>query len=394
MSPIRVVFTKEVVDNLRDRRTVLTALMMPILGPIIVTALVYTLSQVAGGREGRTVTIPITGVNRAPNLVAYLEANGVFGFDGPADPEEAVRSGDEPIVLEIDETFGDALRSGRPARVRVVFDQTNRSKSALRRRIVGLIRQYDRQTTAQRLLVRGVHPRVLNAISVESVDVSTAERRGALVLGFLPMFIVLAVFLGGMYVAIDTTAGERERRSLDALLINPVPRWQLALGKLLATLVFTYITMIVAILGFVVVMRFIPPRTLAALDIEVAFSIRSATTVAVAMIPLSFFASTMQMLVATFCRSFKEAQAYVSIVMMLPILPALLLMGAPLEPETWMMLIPTLSEQLTMLSIVRGDALDPTMVALSSGSTAVYALVLFGAVVRLYGSERILSAGV
>ena len=226
----RVVLRKELTDGLRDRRTLVMALLFPLLGPLtLAVALHYaaqSMQKVA--REG--ITLPVAGREHAPHLVAFLGAEARI-VDAPADPEGAVRTGEADAVLVIPPEYGLRLREGRPAPVRLVIDESRQQAAGTVAAVRALLAAWGRQTAAQRLVARGVHPAVIEPLAVETVDLATPESRAAIFLSILPYFVVMSMFMGGMAVAIDTTAGERERQSLEPLLVNPVPRGAFVLGK-------------------------------------------------------------------------------------------------------------------------------------------------------------------
>ena len=256
--PTTTVFRKEVIDNLRDRRTLAAALLYPLLGPAMILLIIYTVGSNAVQVEEETLTLPVVGGQHAPELLTFLEQQGVEISEAPDDPEQAVREGDLDAVLMIPEGFAERFSQGRPARVQLVNDRSRQSARTAVRRTERLLEAYSGQIGSLRLVLRGIDPRVVEALSIEDRDISTPQSQAAQFLSMAPYFIIFALFVGGMYLAIDSTAGERERGSLEPLLINPVSRSRLVYGKMLATLLFTALAVGETLVGFAVVLNYFP----------------------------------------------------------------------------------------------------------------------------------------
>ena len=226
-----IVLSKELREGLRDRKALLTALFFPVLGPILVIVMLFLVSDSSRQADEKGVEIPVAGRENAPNLVALLE-QGARVVDAPADPVEAVRRGDVPVVIVIPPDFGEKLRAGQPAPVRLILDESRHQSRPATATAERLLDAWSQQVAAQRLVVRGIHPAVVEPLAVEREDVSTPASRAAMLLATIPFFLVMAMFTGGMPIAIDVTAGERERQSLEPLFAAPVPRSSLVLAKI------------------------------------------------------------------------------------------------------------------------------------------------------------------
>ena len=251
MNAIGLVFCKEVVDNLRDRRTVFgTLLFGSLIGPLVF-ALMFnlTISKEAEKAE-QALELPVIGREYAPNLVDFLRRQGVVVEAGPDDPEQLVEDKTEDLVLRIPADYPELWRSGNPAIVEIIVDHSRPEVARTYARLAQLLQGYSQATGSRRLQLRGVNPALASAVVVREVDVSTPASRGAVLVGTLPFFLLMTVFMGGMYLAIDATSGEKERQSLEPLLINPVPRWQIMLGKVLAAALFSATSMGVGLIAF------------------------------------------------------------------------------------------------------------------------------------------------
>lgn len=381
----RTVFAKELVDSLRDRRSVLGALLMPLFGPLMFALMVNFAAEQHD--EDKPVSLPVVGAELAPSLIAFLEEHEIEIAPPPEDPDAAVRAGDAEAVLVIDERFAGDFRAARPARVELVFDASNDEGRVARRRTLGLLEAYSRQIGNLRLLARGVAPDVATALRIERVDLATPKRRAAQLLGMLPMFTLLVAFIGGMNVAIDTTAGERERRSLEPLLINPASRLGLVIGKWGVTVLFNLAATALTLLIFYVVLARLP---LDRLGISIDFGGPQILQILLLAAPVALFSAAVLMLVSIFAKSFKEAQTYLSLMVFVPMVPSMMLMMNPMKPTLWAMCLPTFGQNLLVNELMRGEPLVASHVVVAAAASLL--LTLFGVVLaaRLFQRERII----
>jgi sodium transport system permease protein len=384
---IWVVFNKEVVDNLRDRKTLAAALLYPLLGPFMMLLLFTVIGNTLATQSEKPLALPVVGRENAPALVQFLQQNGASIQPGPADPEGEVKAGNQDVVLVIPSNYGKEFSSGQPAPVRLIADESRQSASVSIRRAKVLLGQYSAQIGRLRLLVRGVDPAVVDALAIEETDVATPQSQAAMFLNILPYFIIFSVFIGGMYLVIDTIAGERERGSLEPLLTNPVARSEFLLGKLAATIVFAVFSVVETILGFYVMLNIIPTESF---GVQVSMSLEAMALIFLIALPMLILASALQMIIATFTKSFKEAQNYLGLLPLIPALPGMVLVFLPLRVQLWMMLIPTFAQQLLISQVMRGEALDSLHVAISTAVTLIAGLVLVAVAIKMYEREQVL----
>jgi sodium transport system permease protein len=382
-----IVFLKEVRENLRDRRTVINTLLTgPLLAPAIFVLIINATISRELDKAERPLPVPVIGAENAPNLVAALKQQNIEIKDAPADPERAVRDMDADLVLRIPAEFGDSWKKGEPAQVELIFDASRREAQTSVGRLRGALENYSQRTGAMRLLARGLSPSVIRPYVVADRDQSTAQTRSGTLFAMLPYFFILGAFIGGMALAIDTTAGERERQSLEPLLINPVSRPQLLIGKLLATSLFALTSVLLGIIAFSFVGRFLPTEKLGmSLDIGFHFG----WTVLLTMLPLVVLIATLQTLAAAFAKSFREAQTYLSLLMFVPAVPTMMLSLFPVKTETWMYAVPLMGQQITITRLMRGDDVAPFELGICFACTAAAALVVYLLTVMVYRGERL-----
>lgn len=383
---IAVVLGKELRDNVRDRRALLSALVYPLLGPGLLVGLLafvgYTFSEQAEER----MLLPVAGAAEAPDLMRFLAQHNVAVSAAPADPEAAVRAGEHDLVLIVPPGFAADFAAGRPASLRLVLDDSRQSAAVSIRRGRRLLEAYGAQIAALRLVARGLSPEIVSPLAVEELDLATPQSQAAGFLNLTPYFVIYSIFIGGMYLAIDSTAGERERGSLEPLLLNPARRGELVLGKLGATLVFTLVAVVETLLAFWLVLTLVPLERF--LGIQFSFSLTALAQIFLITLPMMPLAAALQIIIASSTHSFKEAQNYLSLLPLVPALPGMFLAFMPVEPRPGLMLIPTFGQQLLMNRILRGEPVAPEWIAISALVTLAVAVLLIAVAIRLYSRER------
>ncbi len=391
MSAIRAVFWKEVIDNFRDRRTLMSALIMgPIFGPVLF-AFVINLSVKQSLSDASVETaVPVIGREFAPNLLRFLASENIVATEGPAsraEAIEAVKSGENDLVLVIPDDFGDDIAASIPATIEVVSDQANTQAERESRRILRALRTYNQQIASMRLVARGISPGVMRPLNIDTVDVSTPSGRSAILLGMLSYFFLFALLTGGMNLAIDATAGERERGSLEPLLCLPVVRDHLIYGKILATCVFMAISLSLSLMTFFFVLRFLP---LQELGMTPNFGAPQAVIAFLLLLPFALLGASLMTLVASFTRSYKEAQTWVSVVLLAPTLPILVVSILMVRSTTELMLVPSLSQHLLLVGLIKNEPLNFLDIATSVSSTLFLGALCALLCARLYRREGLL----
>jgi sodium transport system permease protein len=390
---ICVVWCKEVLENLRDRRTILSSLVFgPLFAPIMFAVMMHIVVDQAVSSAQQELRVPTIGAERAPNLLAFLAARGIVATDdhGMRELEQAasaVRSGLYDLVVVVDPDFGEAFGARSGARVTVVFDRSSSRDSGRAQRIENVLRGYSEQIGALRLLARGVSPDVVRPILVDEYDVSTPAGRSALVLGVLTYFLLFATLVGGLYLAIDTTAGERERRSLEPLLTTPISRTQLLTGKIAATATFMLFSLALTLAGFTIALRFVP---LDQLGMSSGFNAVTALAAFGILAPIAPLGATLLTLVASFTKSYKEAQTYLGLLLLVPTLPVIVATLLNVEASPRLMWIPSLSQHLLVTALIKAEPIEPALLAESVLSTLVFGLLLGALAARLYRREGLL----
>ncbi|MGQ0604212.1 MAG: ABC transporter permease [Anaerolineales bacterium] len=387
---IGIIFNKEILDNLRDRRTIGSALFGTLLGPLILLFLLILIGRLINDArdEEKPLNLPVVGAERAPNLIRYLEQENVVIVDAPADPRAAVRNGDVEVVLIIPESFAEDFTAGQPAELELVEDSSRQAASITVNRVRNLLNSYGRQIAALRLVARGVSPAVIQPFDIQSVDVATPQSQVLIFLNTLPYFLMFALFTGGAGVIIDRPAGERERGSLEPLLINPAARREIVLGKLLAALPFAAGTVLISLIAYAILFNVIPLEQF--IGLRLSIDPLALAGIFVVCLPMVLLAAALQMIIATFARNFKEAQTYVGFLPLAPALPGLGLAFLPVKPDLWTMLIPTFGQQILINQFMRGEPISLVNVVVSAAVTLALAVGLIVVAIRLYEREQII----
>jgi len=283
---------------------------------------------------------------------------------------------------------GERLSHGTPAPVQLYLDASNTADQRAVGRLRAVLGEYARGIVTQRLLLRGIDPLLQYPVPVQDVDVSTPTSRSVLVLGMLSFFLILSMMTGGLYLAIDTTAGERERGTLEALLTTPVARQTLLYGKLLTTTSYMLMSLALTTTMFFVVLSRIG---LEDLGMTVNSGVATALGVIGVTAPLIPLMAALMTLVAAFARSVREAQAWLGALQLLPSLPLVFASIANLAPTTKLMMVPSLSQHFLIQRLLRAEALDPLQVGLSVGVALALGAVLTVLAGRIYRRESLLA---
>lgn len=387
MKTTLTVFFKEVKENLRDRRTVLSALIFgPLLGPFVFMLITNTLLTRELNKADQPIRVPVIGAQYAPNLIEALRQQGLVPLHAIADPEAAVRNRDADAVLRIPQNFGTSWRKGETSQVELIYDSSQSDTGSSVGRLKSMLESYSRRQGVMRLVARGLSPTMMAPVSIDERDQSTPQSRASLIFGLLPYFFVLTVFVGGMSLANDLTAGERERQSLEPLFANPVARWKILLGKLGAICAFSVASLLISVAAFAVCGRLIPAERLG-MVIDLGFSF--AWRVVLMMLPLVMLLAALQTLVAAFAKSYREAQTYQSILMMVPIIPTMLLSIMPIKVANWMYDIPLLGQQVGIMRLLRGESVSAMQISHCVVAGVVVAMLVTLMTAWVYRSERL-----
>jgi len=381
-----IVFRKELADALRDRRTWMVVLVSSILaGPISLLLLSKFVASVEENVARREVFL--AGGAAAPTLANFIQRAGGTVKEAPADFRELVRSGElQNAVVVVPPDFEARLRRGESVRLDVVFDDTSSRSQGPARATLGMLRAFSRELGSQRLIARGVGLQVLSPVDVEEINLAAGKSRGAQLLFLVPWLALLGAVVGAISVAIDVTAGERERGSLEPLLMNPVSTPAIVLGKWAVVAACSAAVVVLTLVGFRGAMVFIPSESLSAL---MQFGAAESVLFLAMLLPFAAMIAAVNMFAATYGRSHKEAQTYASYLTMLvnfaPVIPLFL----SVRDATWQLFVPAMAQQVVMMRALRGEAVGAADVLVPAAMAIGITVLALGAQARLLRNERI-----
>ena len=384
------IFRKEMVETLRDRRTLIIALLLPVvLMPLVTLGVPYLASRQRQQRETAVSHIAVIGAATAPDFVSAVAGGGHIELVPVPDAVQSLQRGMLDAVLEIPSGFGARLAAG-DAQVTVFFDESEPRSVMAYERVAQGVATYSATLTIQYLLARGISRRDLTPVQIASRSVADQRRLGgALLAGLLPFFIVIWGSLGGQHTALDVGAGERERRTLDALLLTPPSRGAVATGKFLAVLTTSLGAVVIVIAATLVSLRVGAALGLADLArTSVSLSLGSTVWLFVVATFLVAFLSASQLALSLLARSMREAQQFFTPLYLGATLPA---MAAPFlegwERSAWTYLIPSLGPIFALRGLLQG-ALTPAQLALALASAAIFGATALVVAVRAVVGEQ------
>ena len=374
------VFRKELVDALRDRRTLLMVLLSSVaIGPLVLVLISTLISGIEKRAEAREVVA--VGIEHAPSLQNYLHRQTYTIQPAPADYEQQLRDsklGDPVLVIAPE--FEAELARGEVPVVEVVGSSANQRAQSSTGRLIRLLNGYNREEAMLRLAVRGVSPAALEAMQIEERDVANPAARAAQLATMVPFFVLMAVMYGALNAALDTTAGERERGSLEPLLMNPPARVALVVGKWGAVASVGMLIAVLSCFSFLPGQWLLRSETLAALF---QFGWREALAFVALLLPLAGALAAVLMAIAIRCKSFKEAQANATVLLLgVSMLPLITVFGQEGEAP-WHLWVPALAQITLMSRVLKGESMGPIEIVLPVAVSALLAALCIAYVARV-----------
>jgi sodium transport system permease protein len=385
MNALFTVWAKELTDLFRDRRTMMVSLLM---GPLLMPALILGIGKLASDRMStqleKPLEVPVIGAKNAPNLVAWLQGQNIVVRPAPGNPDAEISSQREDVILRIDNKFGEQWHTSMPATVEILHDSSREDAQIPVERLRNLLDTYNQGVGALRLVARGISPTTAQALRISDRDLATPEARRGQALAFLPYILILTTFIGGAYLVIDATAGERERNSLEPLLATPASRSIIMSGKIIAACSFALISLVLTLAMFKLSFQFAP-----SLGIKLDVSIWAIARILLVLVPMVMIGTCLLTLIAAGAKSVKEAQSYMSVLMLLPMLPTIILMVNPVKNQLWMMTVPFLAQNQMILKLVRSEAISASEWAAYLAAGFIASAVLWWLASRRYLDERL-----
>ena len=369
-----IVFFKEFRETMRDRRSLMLLVLFTLMYPVMLGVLLNQQIKRATKPEREGIELAVIGAAQAPNLMAQLKQKNVTVQPVGAMSEEAIgellRARKVVALLRITDKFAENYQAMRPARVELWFDSAS-DNGARQRDIEEVLNAYSSSVTSARLLAHGVSPATVAPIQLQRYDTGSTAARSAGLIGSILGFLFFPAFICGLSAAVDSTAGERERRSLEVLMSQPARAWELVVGKWLAAGSLAVIGITLELFLAHAILSWLPLE-----EIGMSWRVTTADLLLVCLVsvPLSLFAAAMQIAVAMNAKSFKEAQSVLSFVLLVPMIPGIAVSMLELKTALWMYAVPMLSNQTLLREIAKGEALGALPYVLTFFSAMLPAL--------------------
>ncbi|MCL1140909.1 ABC transporter permease [Shewanella pneumatophori] len=366
---------KELIDAARDKRSVMAGLYYAVGTPLLMCGMFFLLIGQLTSPED--LNIKIDNAKGAPDLVKFLASRGIT--HGESDAKDT-----KDIQLIISDEYAANMAKGLSAEVTLIADASNEKLQNSIRRLERSLQEYSGEMGSLRLIARGIDPRVMQPIKVNVKDEATPDSKAGMILGLATMTMIYAVFISGMNLAIDTSAGERERNSLALLLSHPVSTWEIVIAKITAVTIFAMVGLVLTLLISKVAYSFVPWQ-------ELGFAVSVNTSFIVMMLlvglPVAIMAACLQLFVSFMAKSFKEAQSYITIVLMVPMMLAMAA-SYNIAPEAiqW---LPISGQMQALIEFIKGRELPLTQIAVSSAFTLTIATGLAIGMQKSLKSEKI-----
>jgi len=365
---------KELVDAARDKRSVMAGLYYAIFVPIFMAAMMMVLIDKITSAEDLGITI--SNAAAAPDLIAFLDNQGIRHSDD--------KSETKAIEIIIGVSYAEQMRRAEPAEVILIADGSEENLQSAIRRTQRTLQNYSAEMAGLRLIARGINPRVMNSLNVKMQDQGSSESKGGQLIAMIILFMLLSIFVSGMNLAIDTSAGERERNSLALLLSHPISLRQLIVSKVCAVSIFGMLALVLVLIMSKFIYPMVPWQELG-FSVDIGLNFMIATLIAGAFIAI--FAASMQLFVSFMAKSFKEAQTYISFVLFVPmVLSYAVTFDLATDELRW---APVTGQLQALIDLMKGKEIPLLQLTVSCLSTLIISVALVLGMERLLKSEKI-----
>jgi sodium transport system permease protein len=387
------VYQKELTETLRDKRTLIVMILLPLsLYPLIGIGFSQYASVRKMAHRQELSRVAICGARWSALALKLHHPKMLLYRTECKTARTMLRDGKRDLVVEVPAGAARRSRERRSVRLVLRYDETRaRSRQALgrARRVIAAL---DRELLHARLAAENLSPQFARPTVVKEASVATRRQVGSFILAqALPLLVVLMVLLGAFYPAIDLTAGEKERGTLEALLVTPIPRFALIGGKFLAVTTIAVITGVLNLgsIGLTLALGFGAALEGAGVAVEIPWT--SLLMTLFALLPAAAFFSALMVAVAALARSFKEAQNLLTPVYLVCMVPAMVAQFPEVGLDLGTAMIPALNVSLVTRDLIAGKA-DVLLVTLALLATSIHAVFALLAAARIFNSERLLFA--
>jgi sodium transport system permease protein len=354
LNKIGIVFRKEWRDALRDNKSLRMTLLMPVyfVGVFVASSLfIIHLSNQSKATNNEPIALAVVGAEQLPALIDWLQERGVDVDAVGDDAYQKVAAGELGYALIIPADAREKFATGESIELALVFDATNNKVQGPLHFVRQQIWSWNSRIGSLRVLSRGISPAIVNPVYVRDLNVASDQKMGFFVMASLPMLLILTAFMGSVGFSADMTAGERERRSLESLLITPASSTALVLGKWLNSFSLTLLILLVEVILLVAAFAYVPFKEL---GLRVDVSLTELAGVFVVLASLALLATALQFLISLFARSFKDAQTYMGLMVFIPMIPLFYTLINPSAYAEWFRWVPVLGHQVLIKDLLLG----------------------------------------
>ena len=380
---ISTIFFKEVIDAVRDYKSLATAFIMPAIFAITLYGMISYISSIQNQSE--TFNIAVIHADSAPDLIAHLKESGIQ-ITPLAQPLKSVIELDHALVLEIPEDFNEQLQTYNTLVLTLYSDHANTQLQSQQLRVQQALHSWSVALGSLRLLARNVHPEVIQPLRIELVNTSNPQKLSSRILAGVPLIFVMIIFASGMGIANEMAAGERERHTLESLLAAPSSRTEVYFGKFLAACALTFF---VASIGVAMILLSVLQAPLAQLGMSIKLNLNTYIAIIMSLLPIVILASSLQLFVSFYSRSFKDSQAYNNLLMLLPTIPGIYisLHSVPITLEkVW---IPIMGTQMIVFDLISDEEIAEVFYLLSWITPLLLSGVIAYFTIRRLHQERV-----
>ncbi|ASS76961.1 hypothetical protein CIG75_19945 [Tumebacillus algifaecis] len=395
-SQVWIVLQKEITDLLRDRKTWVTSVLLPLL--LIPGLMILIAKMQAGTEEAARNHIPIAVIGQQAEVEKAITSYEGIEVVKTDDPKQALADGEVRAVVEIDEQFAQKVQAKQPATVNILYNPAEQKSSIAQGVLKGLLDGLEQQLMAQRLAELNISAEAIKPLDVQTVDVSTDDQKAGSFLGFIvPLLLIVSCVTGALPAATDLMAGEKERGTLEALLTTPVNGMAILTGKLITTSLMGFVSAIASTIAMVIAAKILPSVLGGEADgFGLSLSFLSAGNVAlmlVMLLGLAVMFASLMLCVSSLAKSFKEAQTYLAPFMIVAMVPVYATMfTSPQDAPLSYYFLPVVNATMMVKELLYGTV-DFTHITYVLGSTLLYAAIAVGVASKLFRREGLIVKG-
>jgi sodium transport system permease protein len=396
LSAIAVVYRKELTEWLRDRRTLISSVLVPLLAfPLLMVGITALASVMVGNAEKEVPKVMILGGEDSPQLLERLRKLDTLSIVPYADNwKDQISNKDIRAAVEIPKGFQAALADGTAPAVNIYYYKGELKSSFGADHVQKAVEEYRDEVVKDRLAAKNLPASVLKPFEVKEENVAPPEKvGGASIGGFIGYAVILLCLTGAMYPAIDLTAGEKERGTIETVLSSPISRLDLVIGKFLLVFSASLVSAILSVTSmgtsFAVLGHSHLMNSSGGQNLDLNLGWLSVIAVFFMALPLAVLFSAVLMTIALFAKTYKEAQSYLTPLTFLVVIPAIasIMPGVELTPK--LALIPVLNTSLVCKEIITGTYHWNSIILIFT-STCIYAAAALFLAVKMFQRESVL----